>query len=270
MALEERYGVATHAQVIGTGERPALAIHCMLGTSEMWAPTLGPLGDRIAATAFDLPGHGRSGDWDADDAAPGAYQTLATRIAASFIDRPVDLIGHSFGASVALRIAVGAPEAVRSLTLIEPVLFAAVKDGPEWADLRPHQDHLEELLAEGQYEEAARRFMRDWGTGQSWESLPERHRARFVAQMPIVANVTPANFEDPGRITREGGFEEIEAPVMLIHGDASPPIVARVCEAIAARLPDVGTACVPGAGHMLPLTHAAQVSELIGINLERS
>lgn len=270
MEREERYGVPTHAQVIGSGPRPALAIHCMLGTSEMWAPTLGPLGDQISATAFDLPGHGRSGDWDATGAEPGAYQTLATRIAASFIDRPVDLIGHSFGASVALRIAVGAPQAVRSLTLIEPVLFAAAKGSDEWNQLRPHQDHLEELLAKGEHEEAARRFMRDWGTGQSWDSLPDRHRARFVAQMPIVANVTPANFEDPGRIAREGGFEGIEAPVMLIHGDQSPPIVARVCEAIATRLPDVGTACVPGAGHMLPLTHPAQVSELIGMNLERS
>lgn len=267
---DERYGVATHAQVIGTGPRPALAIHCMLGSSEMWAPTLGPLGEVISATAFDLPGHGRSGDWSAEGAEPGAYQTLATRIAASFIERPVDLIGHSFGASVALRIAVGAPQAVRSLTLIEPVLFAAAKGSEEWAALRPHQDHLDQMLAAGEHEEAARRFVRDWGAGQDWDALPERHRARFVAQMPIVANVTPANFEDPAGIAREGGFEGIEAPVMLIHGDASPPIVARVCAAIAARLPDVGTACVPGAGHMLPLTHAGQVSELIAMNLERS
>ena len=270
MELIERFGVPTHAQVIGTGPRPALAIHCMLGTLEMWAPTLAPLGDQIAATAFDLPGHGRSGDWSAEGAEPGAYQTLATRIAASFIDRPVDLIGHSFGASVALRIAVGAPQAVRSLTLIEPVLFAAAKGSDEWAALRPHQDHLEQLLATGAQEEAARRFMRDWGTGQDWDSLPERHRARFIAQMPIVANVTPANFEDPAGIARPDGIEGIDAPVMLIHGDQSPPIMARVCAAIAARLGDVATACVPGAGHMLPLTHAGQVSELIAMNLERS
>lgn len=269
MDKDIREGTGISWQVFGTGPRPALAIHCMLGTSDMWGPLLSPLAE-LSTIAFDLPGHGKSDPWVAEGAAPGAYQTLATRIAASFIERPLDLIGHSFGASVALRIAVAAPEAVRSLTLIEPVLFAAAKDSPEWAELRPHQDHLDALLADGADEEAARRFVRDWGAGAPWDTIPDRHRARFIAQMPIVANVTPANFEDPGQICRPGGIEAIDAPVMLIHGDQSPPISARVCEALAARMADVGTACVPGAGHMLPLTHTRQVTELIALNLERS
>lgn len=270
MPKDIRYETETFWQVFGTGERPALAIHCMLGSSEMWGGVLAPMADRLTATAFDLPGHGQSAPWVAEGAAPGAYQTLATRIAASFIERPVDLIGHSFGASVALRIAVGAPQAIRSLTLIEPVLFAAAKGSPEWEELRPHQDHLDRLLATGEHEEAARRFMRDWGAGAPWEALPEKLRTRFIAQMPIIENVTPSNFEDPGGICREGGFEGIEAPVMLIRGDQSPKIVAATCDAIAARLADVGTAVVPGAGHMLPLTHMPQVSELIAMNIERS
>ena len=39
---------------------------------------------------------------------------------------------------------------------------------------------------------------------------------------------------------------------------------------LAARLPDVGRARVPGAGHMLPITHPHQVAELIGLNLDRA
>lgn len=270
MPKDMRQGAETNWQVIGEGERPALAIHCMLGSGEMWTPVLAPLGAQISATTFDLPGHGKSAPWTPETTEPGAYQRLATQIAASFIERPVDLIGHSFGASVALRIAVAAPEAVRSLTLVEPVLFKAAEGSAEWQELRPHQDHLDELMQTRQYEEAARRFMRAWGTGQEWDTLPPHQRARFVAQMEIVANVTPSNFDDPGQITREGGMELIDAPVLLVYGDRSPPISARVCEAIAARLPDVGTACVPGAGHMLPLTHAQQLTDLIALNLERS
>ena len=269
MPRDTRHGQEIFWQEIGAGPRPALAIHCTLGASQIWTPVLEPLTE-LTTLAFDQPGHGQSAPWQAEGAAPGAFQQLVTQIAASFITRPVDLIGHSFGASVALRIAVAAPEAVRSLALIEPVLFAAAKDSPEWAELRPHQDHLDTLLAEGSLEEAARRFVRDWGAGVPWDTIPDRHRARFIAQMPIVANVTPANFEDPGRICRPGGIEAIDAPVMLIHGDQSPPISARVCEALAARMADVGTACVPGAGHMLPLTHTRQVTDLIALNLERS
>jgi pimeloyl-ACP methyl ester carboxylesterase len=218
MHTDIRQGHEIFWQTIGTGPRPALAVHCTLGASQLWGPVLAPLGEQISATAFDQPNHGQSAPWDASGAAPGAFQTLVTQIAASFIDRPVDLIGHSFGASVALRIAVAAPEAVRSLTLIEPVLFAAVEGSEKWRELRAHQ----------------------------------------------------ANFEDPGRICRPDGIEAIDAPVMLIHGDKSPAIGPEVCEAIAARLSDVGTACIPGGGHMLPVTHAQQVTDLIGLNLERS
>lgn len=243
----------------------------MLGSSEIWGPVLSPLAGTLSATTFDLPGHGQSGPWaPPEGAAPGSYQTLATQIAASFIDRPIDLIGHSFGASVALRIAVAAPEAIRSLTLIEPVLFASVRDTPEWESLRPKQDRLEALLADGQPEAAARAFMEDWGAGVPWNALPERQRSRFIAQMPIVADVSAANFDDPGQIWRQGGVEALDAPVLLVHGACSPAISARVCEAIAARLPDVGVACVPGAGHMLPLTHPKQTGDLIALNLERA
>ena len=258
-----------HWQTLGTGARPALAIHCMLGSSEIWGPVLEPLGEQITATTFDLPGHGKSGPW-AEDPTPGSYQTLATRIAAGFIDRPVDLIGHSFGASVALRIAVGAPHAIRSLTLIEPVLFAALRGTPVFEAWSERQGHLDALIAQGRLEDAARSFMKEWGAGIPWDMLPEKQRARFTAQMPIVENVSQANFTDPGAIARLEGIEGIDAPTLLIHGARSPDICPAVCEAIAARLPDVGLASVPDAGHMLPLTHAKQVSELIALNLERS
>lgn len=270
MPTDTRQGQEIFWQVFGQGERPALAIHCTLGTSSLWEPVLTPLGGQISATAFDQPGHGQSAPWQAEHAPPGAYQRLVAQIAGSFITRPVDLIGHSFGASVALRLAVAAPHAVRSLTLIEPVLFKAVEGSAEWAELRTHQDHFEALIAAGEYEPAARGFMAAWGAGQPWEALPKHQKARFCAQMPMVGNISAANFEDPGQIWREDGLEAIEAPVMVIHGDASPPIMPKVCAAIAARLPDVGTACIPGGGHMLPLTHAPQLSALIALNLERS
>ncbi|SOB91156.1 pimeloyl-ACP methyl ester carboxylesterase [Rhodobacter sp. JA431] len=270
MARATRLGHEINWQEIGQGERPALAIHCTLGAASLWGPVLDPLADVLTTTVFDQPGHGHSGPWEAAGAEPGAYQRLVTQLAAGFITRPVDLIGHSFGASVALRIAVGAPEAVRSLTLIEPVLFKSVEGSAEWRDLRASQDNFEAMIDGGDYETAAKGFMRDWGAGVPWEALPEHQRARFCAQMPMVRNISSANFEDPGQIWRADGIEGIDAPVMLIHGDQSPPIVAKVCAAIAERLADVGTACIPGGGHMLPVTHAPQVTDLLAMNLERS
>jgi pimeloyl-ACP methyl ester carboxylesterase len=64
-------------------------------------------------------------------------------------------------------------------------------------------------------------------------------------------------------------LESLEMPVLIIRGDQSPAIIERVAEEIAARLPDVGVATVPGAGHMAPITHSDEVAGLIGVNLDR-
>lgn len=248
----------------GDPDRPALALHCMLGSGSSWGPIAEALGGQVDLRAFDLPGHGRSGDWQ-----PGAddrdYHTAVTRIAASFIERPLDLIGHSFGATVALRIAVAAPEAVRSLTLIEPVLFAAAPDAAQDAlDAR-----MQAALADGHAEEAAQGFLSVWGD-QDWAALPAPIQMQMTRQIRLVADTGPALRDDSARILRDGGLEQVDAPVLLIAGAESPRVIHAISDALAARLPDVGRATVPGAGHMLPLTHPKQLAGLIAVNLERS
>lgn len=263
-----RLDVDTHWEVIGQGDRPAIAIHCMLGSSRMWRPIFEPLGDQLSTTIFDLPGHGKSGAWEGGD--PGSYQRLAAQIAGSFIERPVDLIGHSFGAGVALRIAVAAPEAVRSLTLIEPVIFRAIEGTHECDAVRHEQNTLQRLMSAGDWDEAARGFVEKWGLGMAWDDLSQQMRDRFARQMPIVANAAQANFDDPADSLRDGGLESIDAPVLLVHGANTEPSVPLVCAELAVRLQDVGTATVPDAGHMMPVTHASTLAELIGMNIERS
>jgi pimeloyl-ACP methyl ester carboxylesterase len=237
----------------------------------MWEPVLAPLKGDLAldVTAPDLPSHGKSAMWD--PAAHPDCQRLSTQIAASFINRPIDLIGHSLGAVIALRIAVAAPEAIRSLTLIEPVLFAAApQESAVMDDLRREQTRFEELLHAGLAEDAARAFIERWGAGGSWDSWDEQRRARFISQMPMVANCSKGNFADNGNILRDGGIEMIDAPVMILQGDQSPPITQEVCAAIADRCQDVATATIPDAGHMLPVTHQSILTDLIAMNIERS
>lgn len=250
----------------GDPERPALALHCMMGNGRYWGPIAEALEGRIDLRAFDLPGHGRSAPWMPAPGDPDIH-TAVTRFAAGLIDRPLDLIGHSFGATVALRIAVAAPEAIRSLTLIEPVLFAAAPAAAA-TDARLSET-MDALLAEGRLDEAARAFLSVWG-GLPFDRQPPAARAQMAGQVRLVAETNDILMADRADILRAGGLERIEAPVLLISGGDSPPVIGAIAEALAARLPDVGRATVPGAGHMLPITHAAQVAGLVGVNLDRA
>ncbi|TJZ92861.1 alpha/beta hydrolase [Paracoccus gahaiensis] len=248
----------------GDPDRPALALHCMMGSGSAWGGIAAGLEGRVDLRGFDMPGHGRSDAWLPQEDAPD-YHTAVTRLAAAMIDRPLDLIGHSFGATVALRIAVAAPEAVRSLTLIEPVLFAASPDAAQ--DARDRE--MAELLDQGRDDEAAAAFLAIW-RAQELAQMPAPARAQVTRQIRLVAATQDALRHDSARILRPGGLEQIGAPVLLIQGDRSPGVIRAVTDALAARLPDVGRASVPGAGHMAPLTHPAQVAGLIAVNLDRS
>jgi pimeloyl-ACP methyl ester carboxylesterase len=264
MPTEERAGRATYWRVFGHGSRPALAIHCSLAHSGAWAGVADRLGERVTLTAFDLPGHGKSAEWDGDD-----FLTEATLIASSFVDGPVDLIGHSFGAVVALRLAIAQPETVRTLTLIEPVLFAAARGFQEWDEHAALMADFDAALADGRTTAAAAEFTRIWGTGVRWEDMNAESRSGLVERIGLIAAGDPALFEDSGGILLPDALESLAMPVLLIRGDRSPAIIERIAEEIAARLPDVGVATVPGAGHMAPITHPDEVAGLIGVNLDR-
>lgn len=252
----------------GNEDRPALALHCMMGHSGVWASVAGALSDKVQITAFDLPGHGAAAPFDACQGVD--YTTLSTRMAGASIDRPVDLIGHSFGGVVALRLALRAPHAVRSLTLIEPVLFAAARDSSLWPQAVEVAKRLRSQLDSGDAEAAARAFMAIWGGVDQWEALPPPVRAQFVAQVALVDATTADCYDDRGGLLAEGGLESLDVPVMLMVGENSPPITHQIQDALAARLPDVARATVPGAGHMLPITHPLVVANLLRINLDRS
>lgn len=240
----------------------------MMGSGASWGPVARALaasdGAAVDLRGFDMPGHGRSADWQPGPDSPD-YHTAVTRIAAAMIERPLDLIGHSFGATVALRIAVAAPEAIRSLTLIEPVLFAAAPSPMQDA----LNDQLAGLLEAGREDEAVRAFLSVWGANGS-EGLSPAALAQMRRQIGLVAQTSGALREDHANILRPGGLEAVEAPVLLISGADSPPVIHAIAEVLAARLPDVGRASVPGSAHMLPLTHPRQVAGLIGVNLERA
>ena len=56
------------------------------------------------------------------------YHADTLAIVDALTDGPTHLVGHSFGATVALRMAIERPQKVARLTLIEPVMFAASRD----------------------------------------------------------------------------------------------------------------------------------------------
>ena len=252
----------------GEGSAPALLLHCSLAHSGAWSGVAGRLGDLLVMTAMDLPGHGRSPDRDpARDFHDQA--TAMARAALPKVAGDVHLIGHSFGATVALRLALeGTP--ARSLTLIEPVLFAAAREAgdPAYeAHLRAFEP-IDAAFRAGDRERAARLFSDVWGGGQRWGDLPEPLRTYQTERIDLIFAGTPALEGDAAGLLAPGRLEALAAPVLLIEGERSPPVAGATQRALAARLPNARRVVVPGAGHLAPISHPEAVAAVIRAHLD--
>ncbi|MDD7973162.1 alpha/beta hydrolase [Roseinatronobacter sp. HJB301] len=238
---------------------PALMLHCALGRARDWRALLAAMRTPLAAQGFDMPGHGRSDDWDGT----GEFQGQCVAHAQTLLQAPSLLIGHSFGATIALRLALERPDLVRALVLIEPVLFAAARSRPEYAAHAAHDAEFASAIALGDYHTAAALFLDLWGTGTPFREMPPAEQDRISAKIPLIMATTPAIYDDSAGILAPGRLEGLRAPVLLLHGSASPPVAGAINAALCERLPDAQAQCISGAGHMLPLTHPATTADAI-------
>lgn len=258
---------------MGSGPRTALALHCSLAHCGAWRGMAAHLDDLLTLHAIDLPGHGRSGDWDGGQ----RYHDLTTDLVSEVVDDlagegGIDLIGHSLGATIALRLALRAPDRLRSLTLIEPVVFAAARvSAPDVVvDHSRRSADFTAAWERGDIETAARAFLGHWGAGQNWADMPQPQRDYMMARLRIVAETDPDLSGDRAGLLRRGGLEALHLPVLLLEGAQSPPVIGAIIAELARRLPYARRHNVAGAAHMLPITHpldtAAAIREFLTAN----
>jgi pimeloyl-ACP methyl ester carboxylesterase len=112
-------GVETQYLEAGAGP-PLLLLHGHEQSATSWRWVIPALAQTHRVLALSLPGHGESGP-AADGHAPGA--DLAPFVAAFLFavgaEPPLDLVGHSAGGAIALRLTLADPTRIRTLTLVD-------------------------------------------------------------------------------------------------------------------------------------------------------
>ena len=123
-----RTSAGLHVTVWGDGEA-AVFVHGSFGWGEETWQEQRPLADQYRLLLVDRRGFGESPangrvdfERDADDVA-------------AVLDDGAHLVGHSYGGVVSLLAAAQRPEAVRSLTLIEPPAFGVARGNPAVEEL---------------------------------------------------------------------------------------------------------------------------------------
>jgi len=239
---------------------PMLMLHCALAHRGALAPLMTKLTAR-AFTAFDLPGHGESEFDEAVDIQAQAVKTAITLLEAS---GPSDVFGHSFGATVALKLAIERPDLVRRLYLYEPVYFAvlAAANPAAYAAEAKASSGFTKAALQNDWPAAARAFLARW-SAEPFDDLPPTAQAYILKTIPLIL-ASEASIIAPDRGAEVlSGLGKLSVPTLLMTGSRSPSVVAEIAAALAAHAPSITQKTVPVAAHMGPLTHVDKIAALI-------
>lgn len=244
--------------------------HANASTSGQWRGLMDILAPRFRVLAPDLYGSGKSPDWPSDrvirlgDEAALMEPVLARACA------PLALVGHSYGAAVALIAALANPGRVRAMALYEPTLFAlldAEKRPPNGADgIRNAVAEAAAALDKGNRDAAAGHFIDYWMGSGSWQRTPEARKPPIAAAVVNVRRWAHALFNEP---TPLAAFQTLDIPVLYMVGKSSTASAHGVARLLTKALPRVEVVEFDGLGHMGPITHPEPVNEAIARFLER-
>ena len=163
-----------------------VCLHANASSSAQWRGLLDLLAPRHHVLAPDLYGAGKSPDWPSDRqiALRDEVAFIAPALAAAGDGLPVVLVGHSYGAAVALVAALANPGRVRALALYEPTLFSlldAEHAPPNEADgIKQAVAASVAALERGDRDGAAQAFIDYWMGAGSWQATPEPRRGPRV------------------------------------------------------------------------------------------
>lgn len=233
----------------GTGEVIVL-LHGVGMQSAAWAPQIAALRRTHRVIALDLPGHGRSDPLNTASQLPDFVAWCAEALQTLDLG-PVNLVGHSMGALIALGVAVSHPNLVRRIAVLNIVFRrdadarAAViaRAGEIEAGVIDLEKPLARWFDEAPDHAAARRDVAGWLNAVD----PKGYATAYTAFAH-------------GDAIYAARLSDIACPFLALTGDGDPnstPVMAKTM----AKLAQNGRAeVIAGHRHMVNLTAPALVN----------
>jgi pimeloyl-ACP methyl ester carboxylesterase len=117
-------GLSLHARDWGGSGQPVLLLHGLASNARIWDGVASRLaGAGLRVVALDLRGHGASDQPSSGYDFASLVRDLDAALTGLGLERPV-LVGHSWGANVALQFAADRPDLIDGLALVDGGLLA--------------------------------------------------------------------------------------------------------------------------------------------------
>lgn len=234
---------------------PVVALHSSASSSLQWRHLENALSDRFAVSAPNLPGYGG----EAITVAPSkdGVRTVAEPIIQHIgaFGQPVHLVGHSFGAAVALKIALTRPDLIKSLTLYEPAAFHFLKSGDQqeralFDGISQISNSVSDNHAAGTPALGMQTFVDFWNGTGAWDKMPQHTQDNLSTLAPAIMSDFANGYTETWSLD---DLADLQMPVLMLMGMDSPDVAQHVAMRIADAIPHSRLAMLPDLGHMAPV-----------------
>ena len=247
----------------GTGPE-VVCIHSNASTSSQWRGLIELLSPSNRVLAPDSYGSGKSPDWNSEHLISLADEVALIEPVLIEAKQPVVLVGHSYGAAIALMAALANPARVRALALYEPTLFSLIEaesPPPNDADgIRGAVAAAALALDGGDEDAAAAAFIDYWMGAGSWAGTPASRKPPIASSVRNVRRWAHALMTEP---TPLDAFRQLKIPVLYMLGGRSTASAYGVARVLLPALPNAQVLRFEELGHMGPITHPDVVNAAI-------
>jgi pimeloyl-ACP methyl ester carboxylesterase len=256
VAVAHVNGVRLFFEAAGTGDVPVVLVHGSWDSLDGWSLLVPLLAGAFRVVAYDRRGHTRSERPTGQGSVREDVADLAALVEHLGL-APAWVIGNSFGAAIALRLAAGRPDLLRGVVAHEPPLIGLLADDPAFGTMLDDAGRrigaVVARIAAGDHAGAAEEFVETVALGPgTWRQLPVEMREMLAGNAPTFLDET----QDPETLRVDlAGLRRFSRPALLTYGDQSPPMFAPVIAKLAPALPQAEVREIAGVGHIPHATH---------------
>ena len=225
------------------GKGPAVIIgHCSSASHKEWLPLIETLKADWRVLAPDFIGYGQSSPGRPSDPLPSMPMSPCCSRSPRRPRGPLHLVGHSYGAALALEAARTLGSRVKSLTLVEPVSFHLLRSEgrPEWTEVETLAQAVLGPVAQGNDRAAAEPSCAYWLGPCAGGCRPSSFKTAIAATIHKVALEFTIAIDGRPRLQR---LCEIATPTLLIAGGKTRAPTRAVVDILAQRCPMPKSAC---------------------------
>ena len=264
-------GVETQYLEAGTGPL-LLLLHGHEQSATSWRWVIPALARTRRVLALSLPGHGESGP-AAGGHAPGADLApfVAAFLAAVGAEAPLNLVGHSAGGAIALRLTLADPARIRTLTLVDSAGLGREVHPLLALDTLPVIGELAVMISRMPGGDLTRTAM----SAAMLFAQPGRIPAEFVTEQHALGR-RPGQLEASTAMARAlfgphgqrqillDRLPALTTPTLVVWGDRDYLLPVQQARAAVKSLPHGRLSVFPDCGHLPHIEHPDRFATVLG------